>query len=115
LILFLRSVKHWIIVLSVTVNNQPNNTDKNMTTATAQDWIDTDPNACRADVKRLGLDKAVEYQLSLIIDRAAAGGDNRWDDAEENMPNQSRMDAEDVARQIKSRCAYSVRTRIVEE
>jgi hypothetical protein len=54
-----------------------------MKTATAQDWIDTDPNACRDDVKRLGLDAAVEYQLSLIIDRAASG-DDRWDDITED-------------------------------
>ena len=54
-----------------------------MTTATAQDWIDTDPNTCRDDVQRLGLDGAVEFQLFLIIERAAAG-DNRWDDITED-------------------------------
>lgn len=46
--------------------------------ATAQNWIDTDKNACRADVKRLGLDGATEYQMELIADRAASG-DKRWE------------------------------------
>ena len=48
----------------------------------AQEWIRTDENACRKDVERLGLDGATDYQMSLIIDRSAAG-DTRWDDIEE--------------------------------
>jgi hypothetical protein len=50
--------------------------------ATAHDWIATDKNACKEDVKRLGLDGAADYQMGLIIDRSAAG-DTRWDDITE--------------------------------
>ena len=45
--------------------------------ASASDWIDTDTYACRRDIKRLGLDAAADYQMSLIIDREASG-DDRW-------------------------------------
>lgn len=45
----------------------------------AQEWIGTDENACRKDVERLGLEGATDYQMSLIIDRSAAG-DTRWDE-----------------------------------
>lgn len=48
----------------------------------AQEWIRTDENACRNDLKRLGLDGATDYQMSLIIDRSAAG-DTRWDEITE--------------------------------
>lgn len=48
----------------------------------AQEWINTDNNACLADVKRLGLDGATDYQMNLIIDRSASG-DTRWDEITE--------------------------------
>ena len=44
----------------------------------ASEWIRTDRNAVAADIKRLGLGGAVEYQMDLIADRKAAG-DDRWD------------------------------------
>ena len=48
----------------------------------AQEWISTDKPACIADVTRLGLDGAADYQMGLIVDRSAAG-DDRWDDITE--------------------------------
>lgn len=51
----------------------------------ASEWIRTDRNAVIADIKRLGLDAAVEYQMNLIADRKASG-DDRWDSiTEEDM------------------------------
>jgi len=44
----------------------------------AQEWINTDKQACIADLKRLGLDGAADYQMGLIVDRSAVG-DDRWD------------------------------------
>lgn len=46
--------------------------------ATAQDWVDTDKYAVKKDIARLGVEAAAEYQMDLIIDRAASG-DDRWD------------------------------------
>jgi hypothetical protein len=46
--------------------------------ASAIDWIATDRKSCIADVKRLGLDGATEYQMDLIADRATMG-DDRWE------------------------------------
>lgn len=43
----------------------------------ANEWIRSDPTAVIADIKRLGLDGAVEYQMELIADCVAAG-DDRW-------------------------------------
>lgn len=45
---------------------------------TANEWVRTDAAACRADVARLGLSEAADYQMSLIVERQAAG-DTRWD------------------------------------
>ena len=47
--------------------------------ATAQDWINTDLQACIKDVARLGLDEAVTYSMDMITERTA-GGDPRWHD-----------------------------------
>ena len=55
--------------MNVTLNSNMN---------AAQEWIRTDEAACKSDVKRLGLDGATDYQMSLIVDRSAAG-DTRWD------------------------------------
>lgn len=41
----------------------------------AEEWIRTDPESCRGDVERLGLEEAVEYTLVLMADRQAAGDD----------------------------------------
>ena len=48
----------------------------------AQEWINTDKQACIADLKRLGLDGAADYQMGMIVDRSAAG-DTRWDEITE--------------------------------
>lgn len=38
-----------------------------------------------------------------------------WEDAEESQPTSSKMDAEDDAREMKRRCAYPIKVRVVKE
>lgn len=58
----------------------------------AREWIRTDPQSCANDVQRLGLDDAVEYQMSLIVDCAAAG-DTRWDGITEDAMREALSEA----------------------
>ena len=44
----------------------------------ADSWVDTDPEACRQDIERLGLEEAARYNTALAAERAA-DGDDRWD------------------------------------
>jgi hypothetical protein len=44
----------------------------------AREWIRTDLHGCLADIARLGIEDAAEYQIDLAMDRAASG-DDRWD------------------------------------
>lgn len=50
-----------------------------MSRNSADEWIRTDRDAVVQDHDRLGLDGCIDYQMSLIADRAAAG-DDRWDE-----------------------------------
>jgi len=49
-----------------------------MNQVTAHGWVDTDPAAIRDDVRRLGLDEAVSYNMQLIRERIS-DGDTRWE------------------------------------
>lgn len=44
---------------------------------TAMEWTRTDPEACRDDVKRLGLEGAAQYNYDLAQERIDSG-DDRW-------------------------------------
>ncbi len=48
--------------------------DLNSPNQIAADWIKTDPQACREDVQRLGLDGAADYNMALITEAIIRNG-----------------------------------------